>query len=73
MREHKIAVIPGDGIGPEVIEEGVKVLKATAGVVDELEFEFKYFPWGCEYYLTLDDFEYRDKTVLLRVDINSPN
>jgi len=52
--KHKIAVIPGDGIGSEVIEEGIKVLKATAGVVDELEFEFQYFPWGCEYYLKED-------------------
>jgi len=49
--KHRIAVIPGDGIGPEVIEEGIKVLKATAGVVDELEFKFQYFPWGCEYCL----------------------
>jgi len=49
--KHKIAVIPGDGIGPEVIEEGIKVLKATAQVADELEFEFQYFPWGCEYCL----------------------
>ena len=31
--KHKIAVIHEDGIGPEVIEEGVKVLKATAEVV----------------------------------------
>ncbi len=49
--KHRIAVISGDGIGPEVIEEGIKVLKATAQVVDELEFEFQYFPWGCEYCL----------------------
>jgi len=42
--KHGIAVIPGDGIGSEVIEEGVKVLKATAEAVDELEFEFQYFP-----------------------------
>ncbi len=49
--KHKIAVIPGDGIGSEVIEEGIKVLKATAQAVDELEFEFQYFPWGCEYCL----------------------
>jgi len=49
--KHRIAVIPGDGIGPEVIEEGIKVLKATAQVADELEFEFQYFPWGCEYCL----------------------
>jgi len=49
--KHKIAVIPGDGIGPEGIKEGIKVLKTIAEVVDELEFEFQYFPWGCEYCL----------------------
>lgn len=46
MLHKKIAVIAGDGIGPEVIGEGVRVLKAIPG----LECEFEYFPWGCEYY-----------------------
>ena len=49
--KHKIAVIPGDGIGKEVVDEGIKALKACAEIVDELEFEFSYFPWGSEYYL----------------------
>jgi isocitrate/isopropylmalate dehydrogenase len=30
MRSHNIAVIPGDGTGPEVVAEGLKVLKAVA-------------------------------------------
>ena len=47
---HKIAVIAGDGIGPEVIDEGVKVLKEVARLDGSFEFEFTYFPWGCEYY-----------------------
>ena len=51
MNLHKIAVIAGDGIGPEVIEEGIKVLKRTAELSGEFAFEFTYFPWGCEYYL----------------------
>lgn len=51
MSVHKIAVIPGDGIGPEVIEEGVKVLEAVARIAGDFSFEFTYFPWGCEYYL----------------------
>ncbi|MED4731018.1 tartrate dehydrogenase [Aneurinibacillus migulanus] len=45
----KIAVIPGDGIGPEVIDEGIKVLKKMAEGSDFC-FEFTHFPWGCEYY-----------------------
>ena len=50
MNVHKIAVIAGDGIGPEVIEEGVKVLKEVASLDGSFRFEFTHFPWGCEYY-----------------------
>lgn len=50
MKIYNIAVIPGDGIGPEVIAEGVKVLKKVAEIHEEFKFEFTYFPWGCEYY-----------------------
>jgi len=51
MREHRIAVIPGDGIGPEVIREGIKALEAVGEKLGNITFEFSYFPWGCEYYL----------------------
>ncbi len=51
MKTHKIAVIPGDGIGPEVIAEGVKVLRKVAELDGGFQFEFTHFPWGCEYYL----------------------
>ena len=51
MIKHKIAVIAGDGIGPEVIAEGVKVLKKVAELDGGFEFEFTEFPWGCRYYL----------------------
>ena len=51
MKTYKIAVIAGDGIGPEVIAEGVKVLKKVAELDGGFEFEFTHFPWGCEYYL----------------------
>ncbi|WHY96411.1 tartrate dehydrogenase [Peribacillus simplex] len=51
MNVHKIAVIAGDGIGPEVINEGVKVLKEVAAIAGDFSFQFTYFPWGCEYYL----------------------
>ncbi|ADL11762.1 3-isopropylmalate dehydrogenase [Acetohalobium arabaticum] len=47
---YKIAVIPGDGIGPEVTEEGIKVLEALAAD-SELEFEFEYFNLGADHYL----------------------
>ena len=50
MNTHKIAVIAGDGIGPEVINEGIKVLKEVARLDGGFNFEFTHFPWGCEYY-----------------------
>lgn len=50
MVTHKIAVVAGDGIGPEVIAEGVKVLDAISELDGGFRFEFTYFPWGCDYY-----------------------
>lgn len=47
---YSIAVIAGDGIGPEVIAEGIRVLKAIAEKDKTFSFEFTNFPWGCEYY-----------------------
>jgi tartrate dehydrogenase/decarboxylase/D-malate dehydrogenase len=51
MDNYKIALIPGDGIGPEVVDEGVKILQAIAKLDPRLAFSFTPFPWGCEYYL----------------------
>ena len=51
MDVHKIAVIPGDGVGPEVIREGVRVLEEAARLDGGFRFEFTWFPWGCGYYL----------------------
>lgn len=51
MKKYKMAVIAGDGIGPEVIAEGVKVLDAIAAIDGGFKFEWTFFPWGCEYYL----------------------
>ena len=43
----RIAVIPGDGIGNEVVPEGIRVLEAAARRFD-LAFDFKDFDWSCE-------------------------
>jgi tartrate dehydrogenase/decarboxylase/D-malate dehydrogenase len=48
---HRIAVIPGDGIGKEVISEGVKCLNALSEITEDVQFEFEYFPWSSDYYL----------------------
>jgi tartrate dehydrogenase/decarboxylase / D-malate dehydrogenase len=42
----RIAVIPGDGVGPEVIEIGLRVLDAAAPVDPDFEYETVAFPWG---------------------------
>jgi 3-isopropylmalate dehydrogenase len=49
-KQYKIAVIPGDGTGPEVVAEGIKALKALSKRCG-LKFEFKEFPLGGEEYL----------------------
>ena len=46
----KVAVIPGDGIGKEVMPEGMRVLEA-AGKKHGLQFEWQEFDWSCETYL----------------------
>lgn len=51
MTNFKIALIPGDGIGPEVVDEGVKILKTIEQLDSNISFSFEQFPWGCEYYL----------------------
>ena len=51
MRTFKVAVIAGDGIGPEVLAEGIKVLDRVAELDGSFKVEYTHFPWGCEYYL----------------------
>ena len=50
MKRYKIAVIPGDGIGREVIPEGMRVLDAV-GRKHGIEFDWENFDWSCERYL----------------------
>ena len=45
MKTYKIAVIAGDGIGPEVLAEGIKVLDRVAELDGGFKFEFTHFPW----------------------------
>ena len=50
MTTHRIAVIPGDGIGAEVVPAALRVLEAV-GRRHDLAFRFDELPWGCERYL----------------------
>lgn len=47
---YRIAVIPGDGIGPEVTEQALRVLQRSAEL-DGFAYETKEFPYGSEHYL----------------------
>ena len=49
MTSYKIAVIPGDGIGQEVVPEGIRVLEKV-GRRFSINFSWSEFPWGCEAY-----------------------
>ena len=49
MAEHRIAVIPGDGIGREVMPEGVRVIEAV-GARHGIRFRFEEFAWSCDWY-----------------------
>jgi tartrate dehydrogenase/decarboxylase / D-malate dehydrogenase len=48
LKSHRIALIPGDGIGQEVVPAAVDVLKAAQR---GFALSFESFEWGCEYYL----------------------
>jgi tartrate dehydrogenase/decarboxylase/D-malate dehydrogenase len=49
MKKYRIAAIPGDGIGKEVLPEGIRVIDAAAGKAG-VQFEWEQFPWSCCYY-----------------------
>jgi tartrate dehydrogenase/decarboxylase / D-malate dehydrogenase len=51
MKSYKIAAVPGDGIGPEVIGAGIEVLKALEDHTGAFKFDVETFPWGADYYL----------------------
>jgi 3-isopropylmalate dehydrogenase len=54
MKSYNIAVIPGDGTGPEVIAEGVKVLNAASEKFG-FKLDFKYYDYGGDRYLKTDE------------------
>ncbi|NVL92620.1 MAG: tartrate dehydrogenase [Desulfobacterales bacterium] len=51
MKDFHLAVIPGDGIGKEVVPAGLRVLNVAAGVHGGYRLTYQTFPWGCEYYV----------------------
>lgn len=49
-QSYKIASIPADGIGPEVIAAGVTVLEKLASTLDTFDISFEHFDWSSDYY-----------------------
>ena len=52
MKQFSVAVIPGDGVGQEVVPEAIRVLDAIAGSNDA-RLNYEHFDWGSDYYLRL--------------------
>ena len=50
MKTYKLAAIPGDGIGTEVVSAGLEVLQALAARDGSFEFAVDHFDWGGDYY-----------------------
>ncbi|PCE24094.1 tartrate dehydrogenase [Paraburkholderia acidicola] len=50
MKTYRIATIPGDGIGKEVVPAGQQVLEALTAQGAAFRFEFEHFDWGGDYY-----------------------
>ena len=50
MTGYRIAAIPGDGVGAEVVEAGLQVLDALAAREPKLKFQVERFPWGSDYF-----------------------
>jgi len=50
MKKYRIAMVPGDGIGKEVVPAGQRVLEALAATESSFQFEFENFAWGGDYY-----------------------
>ena len=50
MRTFRIATIPGDGIGQEVVAAGVEVLEAVARRDGRFRLSFDFFDWGSDHY-----------------------
>ena len=50
MTTHRLSIIPGDGVGREVVPEGLKAVRAAAEVTGSFAIETVDYPWSCEYY-----------------------
>ena len=77
-KSHKIAVIPGDGVGPEVTDQGLKVLAKAADLFG-FAYRLKTYPFGADHYLATKEFmpegqldEFRTMDAILLGAIGDP-
>jgi 3-isopropylmalate dehydrogenase len=77
-KTYKLAVIPGDGVGPEVTDEGLKVLAKAADLFG-FAYETKTYPFGADHYLATHEFmpegqldEFRTMDAILLGAIGDP-
>jgi len=52
---YKIAVVPGDGIGKEIVPEGIRILDKV-GEIENFKLDYTFFPWGAEHYMESGEF-----------------
>lgn len=50
-KSYRIAVFPGDGIGPEVIHQAIRVLEAVQAKLGEFELQMTHLPWDAQYWV----------------------
>lgn len=50
MEKISVALIPGDGIGVEVVAEACRILDKLSTLSGSVRFDYSEFPWGCQYY-----------------------
>lgn len=67
MRTYSLAAIPGDGIGPEVIDAGLEVLEALAARDGGFQLKIARYDWGSDYYRRHGRFMPADALAWLRV------
>ena len=61
-RNYKVASIPADGIGPEVVNSAIEVVQQLAQLSNTFTIEFEHIPWGTAYYK--EHGKYVDENVL---------
>lgn len=66
MKHYRINLLPGDGIGIDVVREGRRVLDALAETHGGIRFDYKELPWSCAYYLKTGRMMPEDGLTILR-------